>query len=382
VGPAPPDRGGIARETDLLVRYLSRHADVLYLTYSRRYPRFLDPRRFDLDESLPTAAARPVLDPFRPASWSETARLIADSGSEAVVVPWWTSFWAVPDRGVFGRLEKRNAEIPKIFLCHNLFDHEDRWWKRALARRALRSADAFVCHSAEDQDSVRDVVPGAPSVVLPHPIEERTLPSREEARRKLGLSRGPLVLFLGLVRCYKGVSTLLAAAPEIVSNSGAQIAIVGEIFPDARHLVDRASRSPVAASIRFVDRYVPEAELDEWLAACDVVVLPYRKVSGSGIAARAVGAGRPVVASDVGGFRDIVTPKLGERFAPGDAKALADAVGRVLARGAASYAAATTTARDLWSWTRYARRFCDFLEVVLGHPVRRASRESVSLVVG
>ena len=45
-----------------------------------------------------------------------------------------------------------------------------------------------------------------------------------------------------------------------------------------------------------------------WLAASDVVVLPYRKISGSAIAARAIGRGARIAAAEVGGLKEIVVP--------------------------------------------------------------------------
>src|SRR5690242_21780437 len=94
--------------------------------------------------------------------------------------------------------------------------------------------------------------------------------------------------------------------------------------------------------------------MDAWLAACDVVVLPYRAISGSGIAARAIAAARPMAASAVGGLRDAVVPgATGELFAPGDAAALAAAVEKVLARGADAYTPGLAEAAARFSWTSY-----------------------------
>ena len=80
LGPAPPDRGGIAHETARLAAELSRLTRVDYFTFSRPYPRWLDPRRFSRDPRLPAAPAVPVLDYLSPRSWARTARTIADGG--------------------------------------------------------------------------------------------------------------------------------------------------------------------------------------------------------------------------------------------------------------------------------------------------------------
>jgi len=90
--------------------------------------------------------------------------------------------------------------------------------------------------------------PGRPARVLPHPVVRTSATvSREEARARVGVAGdGPLVLFLGLVRRYKGVDLLLDAAPEIVRRTGARLAIVGEVFPDARDTMKRVASSKLA----------------------------------------------------------------------------------------------------------------------------------------
>jgi hypothetical protein len=103
---------------------------------------------------------------------------------------------------------------------------------------------------------------------VPHPAAPSAAPEREEARRRLGVA-GPLVLFLGLVRRYKGVDLLLSAAPEIVRSSRASVAVVGEVFPDARDLARRAAASSVRDRIVWKD--VSREEMALWRP--DVVAL-------------------------------------------------------------------------------------------------------------
>jgi glycosyltransferase involved in cell wall biosynthesis len=363
LGPSPPDRGGIARETALLAEELSRRVGVAYFTFSRRYPRWLDPRRFDVDPGLGPSPATPILDYRSPNSWKRAAEAIAAESPSALLVPWWTGFWGLPVRVLLRWLKRRAPDTRRILLCHNVEDHEGGLLRGFLSRGAFLSADAFVVHSEQDRARLSRIAPDRPALVVPHPVAPAAVTSRAEARRRLALDDAPLVLFLGLVRRYKGVDLLIDAAPEIVRSAGARIAVVGEVFPDAEDLSRRAAASSVRDRILWKDSYVSEEEMSVWLAACDVVVLPYRRISGSGIAARAFAAGRPVAASDVGGFQDIVEPGItGERFAPGDAKALASCVATMLARPPGFYAEALARAAERASWPRYVDALLRFID--------------------
>jgi glycosyltransferase involved in cell wall biosynthesis len=378
LGPAPPDRGGIARETALLAKELSTRVEVSYFTFSRPYPSWLDPRRFDSAPSGDGSVvpARSILDYRSPRSWRETANEIASAAPDVILAPWWTSFWGLPLRAVFRRLGERSPRTLRALLCHNVEDHESGLLQRFLALGAFFSSDAFVVHADSDRRRLSRRVPGRPVAVLPHPVVGAPRPDRETARRELEITT-PLVLFLGLVRRYKGVDVLLDAAPAIVGETGARIAVVGEVFPDARDLEGRRRESPVRDAILWRDEYVSEEEMARWLAACDVVVLPYRYVSGSGIAARAIAARRPICAAQVGGLAETVGPGVtGELFLPGNSGALAAAVKRALDRGLSAYAPGLERAAEDASWPHYVDRLLAFLGSVAPRAEIRKLRAS------
>jgi len=356
LGPGPPDRGGIAQQTMLLAEALGPRLSG-YFTYARGYPRLVNPRRFDVAPELLDAAGSvmPALDWASPRSWKATARRIAATGASAVIAPWWTAFWALPLRGVFREARRNNTRFHSVLLCHHVFDHESAGWKLWLTWRAFAAADAVIAQSDADRRTIAARFPDMPLRVLPHPVESRPPADRAEARRALGIE-GPLVLFLGLIRPYKGLDVLFDAAPRIVAETGSGIAVVGEVFPESRAEMDRLMGRPIASHIRLIDRYVTEAEMDRWLAASDVVVCPYRKNSGSGIAARAIAARRPVVASDQSGFRPFVGPETGALVPENDADRLAEETIRVLRSGFESFERGLAAVAREFSWHGYAEQ--------------------------
>ena len=70
--------------------------------------------------------------------------------------------------------------------------------------------------------------------------------------------------------------------------------------------MERLRRLAPPGRVRFVDRYVPDAELPAFFRRADVLVLPHRKVDMSGVLFAGLAFGKAMVLSDVGGFSELV----------------------------------------------------------------------------
>jgi glycosyltransferase involved in cell wall biosynthesis len=122
--------------------------------------------------------------------------------------------------------------------------------------------------------------------------------------------------------------------------------------------------------VRFVPRYVSDAELPAFFRRADLLVLPHRSVDLSGVLFAGLAFGKPMVLSDTGGFREVVEEHgAGRLVPPGDAPALAAAIGELLAdpeerRRLAEHARAA--AAGPYSWDSVARRTLDVYREVLG----------------
>ena len=170
----------------------------------------------------------------------------------------------------------------------------------------------------------------------PHPTYEifsERRPTRDEARAALG-AQGRVILFFGYVRAYKGLMDLLEALRVAPADSWDRLYVVGEFY-EPRALYEAAIRHPaLAAKTTVVDRYVANEEVATYFAAADVVVLPYRSATGSGIAQVAFGAGIPVIATRAGGLEDVVEDGVsGLLVPPSNPGALAQAIGRYFGEG-------------------------------------------------
>jgi glycosyltransferase involved in cell wall biosynthesis len=136
------------------------------------------------------------------------------------------------------------------------------------------------------------------------------------------------LLYFGVIRPFKGVDDLLAAFNALSFREATRfrLTIVGETWEgfDVRPLVD-ANR--YRDRIDFVNRYVHDDELANYLRRADIVVLPYHRSSSSGPLSMAMGAGLPVVVSRVGGLAEEAADYEGAIFVePRDVDGLREAI--------------------------------------------------------
>ena len=116
-------------------------------------------------------------------------------------------------------------------------------------------------------------------------------------------------------------------------------------------------------------RYVSDSELPAFFRRADLLVLPHRTVDVSGVLFAGLAFGKPMILSDVGGFREVVEDHgAGRLVAPGDPGALADAIGELLADPAERERLAErarAAAAGPYSWDSVAERTLAVYEEVL-----------------
>ncbi len=118
-------------------------------------------------------------------------------------------------------------------------------------------------------------------------------------------------------------------------------------------------RRAAPANVRFVPRFIGDAELPAYFQRADLVVLPYREIDQSGVLFTALAFGKPMLLSDVGGFPEIAATGAARTFPAGDVPALSDALGELLSDRAALAAMAErarAAAAGVYSWEEIGRR--------------------------
>ena len=246
---------------------------------------------------------------------------------------------------------------PTVLTAHDLLPREPRPGQTWAQRRLYDAVDAVVTHSGYGRELLvaeLGIDPGKVRVIH-HGAFGHLTELKHGVPLPAGLAavRDPVVLFFGLLRPYKGLETLLEAWRGV---SGAELWIVGRPRMPLEPLRARAG-----AGVRFVPRFVSDAELPALFRRADVVVLPYtrtERLDWSGVLATALALGKPIVISDVGGFGELGVLGAARLVAPDDPDELGAALAGLLADPSARdelASGALRAARGTYSWETAAR---------------------------
>ncbi len=323
IGPILPFRGGIAQHTTMLHRALSRQVCCLTLSFSRQYPSFLFPGTSDRDESLKDfrePGVEYLIDSLNPLTWYKAVKRILTFQPDLVVFPWWQVYW-VPCFGWMSRqFSKKGIEL--VFLCHNVIEHEAASWKQTLTATVLATADRFVVHSVAEKKTLLARFPETNVQVYPHPIYNQFPASEIQLPRRAKLE----LLFFGFIRPYKGLDVLLKAMC-LLKEEDIFLSVVGEFWKGEQDSEEFLKKNNLSGMVELVPRYVSDQEAADYFQRCDLVVLPYRSATGSGVVPLAFHYGKPVIVTSVGGLPDVVEDGVtGTLVEPDSPEQISDAI--------------------------------------------------------
>ncbi len=193
----------------------------------------------------------------------------------------------------------RRARVPMAVVVHDADPHPGDGYpllfplNRALVRRA-DGVIALTEHVVARLREQRVLRPGVTLVRAAHPPYAFGVATPARAHD------GPLrVLSFGRLLPYKGLDLLAEALRRLGHRPEMVVRVVGH-GPESAALADLRALPGVGVE----NRWVPEAEIGALIAWADLLVLPYREASQSGIAAAALAAGRFVLATRVGGLAE------------------------------------------------------------------------------
>lgn len=255
---------------------------------------------------------------------------------------------------------------PRVMTAHYILPPDPSRRQARSAHRVFGAMDAVVAHSEHGAARLRDEVGLDPAKVrvIPHGAFDylTKLPEVKPLPAELEGAEGPVVLSFGLLRPYKGIEHLLEAYRRLtVAVPGpVELWIVGNARMDVEPLRELAAQA--GGKVRFVTRFVEDAEIPAIFRRADLLVLPYLDAEHSGVLYTGLAFGKPMVLSAVGGFPEVAEAGAARLIPPGDTPALAAALEELIGDETARRdlaAAATHAAAGPFSWDEAARRTID-----------------------
>ena len=218
------------------------------------------------------------------------------------------------------------AKARRVLWAHDALDGRH-WTERLVARRR---PDLVICNSSYTAGTIGAWLSGVRTDVVYAPVSpiSRNEAVRADVRAEFGATAGTTVILLASrLERWKGHAELLRAAAALRGEWAIWIAGGSQRPHETGYEMDLrrlASSLPVSERITFLGARTDIARI---LQGCDVLCQPNTAPEPFGlIFVEALSAGVPVVTSDAGGAREIVTPDCGVLLVPGDRDALAAAL--------------------------------------------------------
>ncbi len=361
---------GISYYTWHLSRALSPRFEVSTVLMRRLIPAALYPGRDRVDLELSDLSYRDIgpcfdgVDWFLvPSLWRAT-RFLDAAAPDVLILQWWTGTVALPYLVIARAAARRGVHV--VIEFHEVLDTAEQRiplvsrYVTAMMRRLLSVASGLVVHSDHDRALIAGhyELPDVPVVVVGHGPYSH-LDHGETAPRREAPADAWNILFFGTIRPYKGLEHLVEAFGALPDPERYWLTVVGETWEGWNLPAELIAASPVRDRITFVNRYVADDELGQWIAGADAVALPYLRSSASGPLHTAMHHGLPVVVTSVGGLVEAAGSYAGAVFVP---PADADAIGAAvvgLAQGSKA-----TRYQDQSSWEQTVTGYEELLSLM------------------
>jgi len=334
IGNFLPRKCGLATfTTDSFEAMRSRFPDMRVDVYA------MDDRPGSYD--FPSAVTATIPQDDR-AAYLDAARAIDASGAQAI--------WVQHEYGIYGgaagdhllALLDRSG-LPVIATLHTVLEApnpDERRVMEALLRRAAR----VIVMAEKGRDILRrahGVDPRKVMVIL-HGVPDRAYVTPDSMKDRFGWDGRQVILTFGLLAPSKGIETVIEALPAIVERHPDALYVVlgathpnlvaheGEAYRDRLHVL--AAQLGVERHVAFVNGFVEQDELLDYLQAADIYATPYRNPAQitSGTLSYAVAMGKPVVSTPYVHATEILADDHGVLAPFGDSGAFAQAIGALL----------------------------------------------------
>lgn len=267
--------------------------------------------------------------------------------------------------------------------------------QRTVMARIVEASSKVVVMANKGRELLREVyrVPDDKIEVIAHGIPDAAFVESDAAKARLGFEGRSVILTFGLLSPNKGIEVMIDAMPSILKHcADAVYVVLGATHPNLVRNQGEAYREGLMARVRelgiddhvvFLDRFVDQATLLEFISMCDVYVTPYLNEAQmtSGTLAYSFGLGKPVVSTPYWHARELLADGCGVLVPFGDAVAIGNEIAALLTDDARRQAMSQRAyaASRMMIWERTAERYMSVFEHARqGHRPKVLARAEIS----
>ena len=214
----------------------------------------------------------------------------------------------------------RLAGIKVALTVHDVLPHYPKFWSPFVYKVFYNSFDKLIVHSNAADSKIKALGIEKPTLIVPHGSYDIFIinnTDKNSARKSLKISPDKfVVLFFGHLEPRKGLMEFIAVANRFISNEQVLFLISGS--NDMKNHGAEYSKSLAEAkllpNVIVRDERIPFEDVETYFSATDVVALPYKEGTTSGVLKLAIAFGKPVAASAIGDLVEETPPNSGILF--------------------------------------------------------------------
>jgi D-inositol-3-phosphate glycosyltransferase len=332
LGPSYPYRGGLAAFNDRLAKqFLHECHNIEIINFRLQYPRFLFPGKTQYTDGPSPEGVKITrkLNSVNPFNWIATGLKIKNQKPDILLIRYWLPFMG-PCFGTVARITRSNKHTVVICIFDNVIPHEKRSGDILLTKYFTGSIDGAIVMSKVVLNDLKTFRKNIPVKLSPHPLFDNygSLIDREKALSVLNLNPGhSYLLFFGFIRAYKGLDLLIEAfSDKRLKNRNLKLLVAGEFYEDDTPYRELIRKYDLENDIIFYDHFIKDNEVSLFFSGADLIVQPYKTATQSGVTQIAFYFEKPMLVTDVGGLREIVTDQKCGYVVKPEAGAIADAI--------------------------------------------------------
>ncbi len=309
IGPYSPFRGGISDFNQHLVNQLKNSHDVTILNFKKLYPKIFFPGKSQYKNIISNSnPSLRILNPLNIFSWKKAIKKINQLNTDIVIFSYWHPFFAF----MYSYIAKRINTKKIYFLIHNAKSHQSFPFQNFFINKMLEEATHLVVMNQNEMQRIKRYNLKAKIIISFHPIYEidYNIDDRERFKNNLGLKSDPIILFFGLIRPYKGLDLLIDAVNHLkIKIPNLKVFVVGEPYTNLSNYFNKIKEHGLESSFIINPNFVDKEDLKKYFLSSDLIILPYKQATQSGILSLSMNFNLPSIVSSRGGLKDYVIDK-------------------------------------------------------------------------